>query len=583
MGILFLHPILPDLGDPARLRAVLEELAETVGSNPPVGGIDRPRFARRLARSPPASRSAVIDALVSRALDSDEHVGSWTRRAVAELVEHQPELLEDVTSIATTVVIAETRAPPGLDLLLFQVGSTASPESIRRTVLRLLTRAETTREIARAVAYGTVATHLAIRDESLATETAFRLAELARPADPGLLRVWLRSQELLLRGYPLLSDVIASDLVRALKSEDPEIRRFALEIASGSGGSGDLAPSVASALLPALVDPDPAVRALAARGAARWGRGARHPEEPAPLAARLAAALESEDEPAARVETAVSLGILAGSDRSLSARAWRALDTTHAPPRPDDPTGARAEIERAMRIGIANPFSARQALPRIARHLNAEESRARFAVLAVREVGMEDSRVAENALEMLEPRLADPSWPVAWDGVVNGVLPLCRAHPELAERGVAILRPVLALPRPPSVHGLRLELRAAYDGMVELAAILTGDDLDAIWLWVTSLRPIDRRVGRDLLVRLAWRRADTHPELEERMATLVIAPRPVDRIAVARTREIVGLLSIRHSLGANGLRAEDWQWLLEWIPDRSVSTTLREVSSSADL
>nr|WP_297382749.1 HEAT repeat domain-containing protein [uncultured Roseateles sp.] len=205
----------------------------------------------------------------------------------------------------------------------------------------------------------------------------------------------------------------SADLRQRLTSPDPGVRRVALL---------DFADVEDEALLPALVtvlrgDPDPALRAEAARALAGWGDG----EVVEALADALA------DEAAVREAAAQSLAELkdaeAGArlvprvghaDGFVSAAALRALKELRVPAAAVPATAALAHVDPAVRreaVGVLGWLKHPAALPALARlTIGDEDAEVRRAAAGA--LGLAAAGDAPSVLPALCAALRDPAWQV---------------------------------------------------------------------------------------------------------------------------------------------------------------------------
>lgn len=534
----------------------------------PASQIDARNLARRLSLAPAPTRRRFLQALEPRAKHDDFWAVYSVREFVEELLFNEPTLLVDSVQFCADLLVSSGDVRDQGISLLWSLGDRPAAE-LELPLEALLADAYDPANASRSGAVEGAA-YLAAHEEGLAIEALTSLRPLADALDPELRLATVRALCVLAEAQPGLSPWVTPVLLDHLDSPRPTLR---IACARGLGRIG-LDPSSRSLVLrrlaTALVDDAPEVRAAAADSFRRWGTGFPPARQ---WAAWLQAALRREPSPEIRVRQAAAQGVIAGSEESFLETTFKTLDLALES---GDAALRSTALEGLWVLGAAHPESAPEVLHRLRAQMDAPDaSLARAAILATREVGRSGPANGRLALELLADRLLHSSWDLAWDAIVNGISPICREHPELADRGIDALRSYLRTAIRESDPRREHLASTARSELLDLLEIASRDHPERIWKLLASLEPWDEDLGAELLARRMDREPDSIPAVQDHLASLHDSIWPQVRLTASRAAEMATILEVTHRALGDPERASQWRRALETLPEVDIHSAFR--------
>jgi Caspase domain/HEAT repeats len=516
------------------------------------------RIGQRLARAAPEDV-----ALVARALTASLGPGGerdhFLLRILLYLGEGSPAALAAVVVPMADLLGGTGGVQSGVEVT-FNDWSHLPPTHLELAIDRLTGQIRSGDRQARQAAIEALG-DLLWKQPDLARKTAPSLLPLLSDSDAAVRASAADVLSVLGRGAA--SELALPVLEQCLDAAETSVRLACTRAAAQAISAAPPSPSLVQTLVRSLRDREGTVREAAA--AALW-KTARH----SPLLARPARGvlldrLDEELDPRVLLAVGQALALLAGEiepaagdAEPLPARLLRLAERALVS---QDPILKGAALNLLSDLGQTRPALAPECLALAERTLQAgrgdEELPTIAATQAAFQLGLATDGLAHRALQALGRALHYPEPRVRWNAIANGIQPLLRERPALAQAVLVLMRHFLATG---SAQGMPTNV--AWETYVDAAAILSVDDPEAVRSMLRSRRTGERQAAREALARETVRHLDrlapTRRWLED--------GRPWPAHARLSTRAAVEALElIQRTATGRGPARERWIETLDWL------------------
>ncbi len=523
----------------------------------------------RFSRANPAATRQFVTRLKVYTQSADEFKAHTAVNFLIQLGNSLPAVLPDVVEAAVDLLAAEDAGGDVREWAVFLLWSlrnvpAAHREAALDAVFERLAHGSPNERVAAASAIG----HLDSGEEDLSDQGLARLIPLLSDREPAVRAASVAALGVIGRVKPAKTRQFLQPLLDCLSRDEPSVRAVCAQVLGRVGFEEDLVAQAIPSLVGGLRDSQAQVRRNAARALSHWGwrqpAGARFALEP------LRQLLHQETDPEARVEIASTLGVLGGDDPEIVEEIFTVAETILAAG-PDDQRMAAISILRS--VGESHPGTAERVFTALLPLLKSPEYWPRQRALqAIRGIGMADAASGAAALELLEHVLFDPLWPDRNDAILNGIRPIFRAHPELAEPTSQLLRAFLDQEfLGPGEENLA---RNASDALFEVVARIGTEKPARMWRLLTSASSSERQVGRDVLMSIVDQDPDRAPASLARLASYRRSVQPHVRQSAAQAEEMLAILRRNREILAEPDKTERWREVLEWLPRVGVQSAV---------